>query len=319
MSASSMSSYKKDGTRGASAHTVSEEYRIELTRLLMNLRETPDDGGVENSITLPPDLTNTQRKFVHELSKRLGLKSKSYGKGEDRKVVVSKVIAGGGLGGLGLPRSAGGNDDDGGSTRKEKEDGSLPTQEEYKQVPCIDVGRGGEEALRKHMAKFPPTPKEEAESRETGSSMILEYNDEIAVHSNTVPRGAGGGVGNGDDEEYDLAVADPVRPERDDVNDSDRRAATADQRRRQRHRQQQHERTMKRRILNHEQARQRMISHPQYSQMMKQRSSLPAFAYANDICDVLRDGSRNQVVILTGDTGCGYVIVTLLRHPDPLS
>lgn len=48
-----------------------------------------------------------------------------------------------------------------------------------------------------------------------------------------------------------------------------------------------------------------MISHPQYERMLKQRTSLPAYGYANDICDVLRDGSGNQVVILTGDTGCG--------------
>ncbi len=46
--------------------------------------------GSRDSVTLPPGLTNTQRKFVHKLLKRLGLKSKSHIKGEDRKVVVRK-------------------------------------------------------------------------------------------------------------------------------------------------------------------------------------------------------------------------------------
>ena len=266
-SSSTISSSKKDGEKGASAHTVSEEYRIELTRLLMTLRETNGeyDGGdaSRDSITLPSDLTNTQRKFVHELSKQLGLKSKSYGTGEDRKVVVSKVRSGGGIGGLGLP--------DGSSTASS----SLPTEEEYGKVPRINVGTRGEEALRKHVSNFPPTPKEDAESRETGSSMILGCNDDV------------------DDGDRQRAASDAARQRRQ------RRDRT------ERDRQQQHERTMRRRILDHERARQRMLSHPQYSQMMKQRTSLPAYGYANDICDILRDGSRNQVVILTGDTGCG--------------
>jgi hypothetical protein len=91
-SATTSPAIKKDGELGAAAHTVSEEYRIQLTEVLMSLRETDN----QDSITMPPDLTNTQRKFVHELARQLGLKSKSYGKGEDRRVVVSKILVGAG-------------------------------------------------------------------------------------------------------------------------------------------------------------------------------------------------------------------------------
>ena len=34
------------------------------------------------SLAFPPDLDNTSRKFIHEAVKRLGLDSKSRGKGE---------------------------------------------------------------------------------------------------------------------------------------------------------------------------------------------------------------------------------------------
>ncbi len=67
----------------------------------------------------------------------MGLKSRSYGKGDERKVVVSKVSAGG------LKNMMGSVDDNGKKTNKEE--GALPTEEEYGRVPRIDVGRRGEE------------------------------------------------------------------------------------------------------------------------------------------------------------------------------
>ena len=293
----------KDGDRGASAHTVSEEYRIQLTRVLMGLRESSDGGtdGGRDSITLPPNLTNTQRKFVHELSKQMGLKSKSYGKGEDRKVVVSKVTGVGGGGGIGLLA--------GGEEKKNGSSSFLPTLAEYKQVPLIHVGKRGEEALRKHVSKYPPTTKEEAESRETGSSVILQYNEEIS--SSIDARRRISSSGNDDDDDDNLALLPTSSndgPERRDRSDVVRPPGWQQRQQGQKegrnHRQQQHEKMIQQRIVSHKQAQQHMTSHPQYGQMMKQRRSLPAFGYARDVCDILRDG-RNQVAILTGDTGCG--------------
>jgi hypothetical protein len=114
--------------------------------------------------------------------KQLGLKSKSHGKGKERKVVVRKVLGGGGAGvGAGLFAGGGGNNG-------ERNGSFLPMEAEYGQVPQIDMGRRGEEALRRHVSKFLALVREEAELRETGSSAILHYNDKI---SSSNQRGSG--------------------------------------------------------------------------------------------------------------------------------
>eukprot|EP00804_Cyclotella_cryptica_P020303 CCRYP_014048-RA/>CCRYP_014048-RA protein AED:0.27 eAED:0.27 QI:163/1/1/1/1/1/9/96/988 len=257
---------KRDGDKGASSHTVSESQRMQLDTLIYQLRESSSET---TSVTLPPNLTNTQRKYVHELAKKLGLQSKSYGKGEERRVVVRKVE----------------DCRDGGMLGEEK-DGVLPT---------IDVGPRGEEALRRHWDTFPPTEGEAMESRETGSSLLMQQRE----------------MGEDREDGFDwMEVAMSALPtdSPDDVLDS-----VANQE------QQQHTTTIiipkekgtikrqsmiQKRIRSHQRAQKAMKSHPQYKNMMAQRRKLPAFGYAEDICAVLRDG-RNQVVILTGDTGCG--------------
>lgn len=263
---------KRDGDKGASAHTVSEEYRIQLTQLLMRLRENDN----EESITLPADLTNTQRKFVHELSKQLGLKSKSYGKGEARKVVVSKV-KGGGLSSI----IADGKGDG----------GDLPTEKEYKQVPRINVGRKGEEALKRHLSKFPPSKKEEAEARETGSSLLFRDDDDREGNENL-------GGDSAMEEAMSALLTLKDFEQSDATNDED---ANAEYRQKQKAN---HDRMLQQRSQSHKQAQKATKAHPQYRKMMDQRMNLPAFGYAKDICSILRN-KRNQVVILTGDTGCG--------------
>ncbi|KAL3922622.1 MAG: hypothetical protein SGILL_002109 [Bacillariaceae sp.] len=88
------------------------------------------------------DLTNTERKYVHLLASQLGMVSKSSGKGESRKITVSKHSA---------TKKKTAVDDD---------------------VPVLSIGRIGMEALRKHIQQFPPTHTEEMESRETGASLV---------------------------------------------------------------------------------------------------------------------------------------------------
>ena len=233
---------KKDGDKGASSHTVSESARMQLDTLLISLRES----DTETSVTLPADLTNTQRKYVHELAKKLGLKSKSYGKGDDRKVVVSKIDDSKGSGGF------------------------------EENIPEIDVGRG-REALMRHWAKYPPNELEAMESRETGSSLLYrEKNNETGIY----------------------LMNEAVNCLPDAVPEKEQSAALKQKR------QAKHEQMRQRRIQSHKKAQKEMKSHPQYKNMMLQRKKLPAFGYAHGICNVLRDG-RNQVVILTGDTGCG--------------
>ncbi|KAL7466920.1 hypothetical protein ACHAXS_007198 [Conticribra weissflogii] len=285
---------KKDGEKGASSHTVSEQYRIQLTQLLMNLRETHDDeNGANDSITLPADLTNTQRKFVHELSKQLGLKSKSYGKGQDRKVVVTKVSSKSSalLGFLENKDGSAGNDD------------RILTEEIMNSIPKIILGSKGEEALRKHLEKFPPSKREDAEGRETGSGLLLgdddyeDYGDEDNDDEEVVEGSAREANDNGNDSMKEamkalLTVNDVLKPSSTSDNETQMQSSTK------------REKLIQNRKRYHGQAQDQMKSHSQYKLMMQQRMRLPAFGYAEDICKILRD-RKNQVVILTGDTGCG--------------
>ena len=64
----------------ARQHTPSnEDYRIVLqTRLESLLR------GEEESMAFSKDLSNEERAYVHSLAPKLGLTTKSSGKGDDR-------------------------------------------------------------------------------------------------------------------------------------------------------------------------------------------------------------------------------------------
>lgn len=67
------------------ADAVEEELRISFTKQLLRLREEN-----LNEITFSNQLTNIERKFLHKLAGELGLVSHSHGKGEDRKITVTK-------------------------------------------------------------------------------------------------------------------------------------------------------------------------------------------------------------------------------------
>ncbi|KAL7498658.1 hypothetical protein ACHAWT_006480 [Skeletonema menzelii] len=259
-SAATAPSTKKDGDLGAASHTVSEEYRIQLTQVLMNLRETDN----QDSITMPPDLTNTQRKFVHELARQLGLKSKSYGKGEERRVVISKILAG--AGGMNSMMGSFSNDQNG-----RRDDDDPPLAEDYKNVPRIVVGKSGEDALRRHLKLFPTTPLEQAESKETGSFMLMKDDGVVQDYG---------------------TINDVLKTSQESFPQERPKEKTT------------HEKLMQQRISNHRIAQDEMKANPQYKKMMEQRKKLPAFAYATDICSIVRN-KNNRVIILTGDTGCG--------------
>ena len=147
---------KQNGERGAESFTVSEAERIKFTHILMDLRE-----GNETSIDFPPTLTNTERKFLHELAGQLGLVSKSIGKGENRRI----------------------------SVKKRNESNKTTDQED---LPMLKVGRSGTETLKKHLQRFPPTHLEELESRETGAALVealmSDVDDSDAVVSETLKR-----------------------------------------------------------------------------------------------------------------------------------
>ncbi|KAG7341683.1 ATP-dependent helicase HrpA [Nitzschia inconspicua] len=133
---------KKNGEKGAEAHTVSELERIKFTKILMNFREDDDRDKMEFS----SDLTNTERKFIHLLASQLGLTSKSTGKGDDRHIIVSK--------------------------RNENKKKTTTGGIDHEELPVLNIGRGGMDALSKHLCRFPPTHTEDMESRETGASLL---------------------------------------------------------------------------------------------------------------------------------------------------
>jgi hypothetical protein len=86
MSASS-SSRDPRGGGGVPSSTINETMKITITKTLMKLRE---DKGVE-FVEFPSTLTNVERKYVHKIASELGLKSKSYGSEDDRKIKVTKL------------------------------------------------------------------------------------------------------------------------------------------------------------------------------------------------------------------------------------
>jgi ATP-dependent RNA helicase DHX36 len=150
----------QNGDKGADSHTVSESARIKFTKILIAFREndknipTADDDDPKNQqdepsarLDFPATLTNTERKFVHEIAAQLGLKSKSHGKGENRCIVVTKMNS------IASKKVLGGDDDEAG-------------------IPRLRIGQDGADALQRHILKFPPTHTEELEAHETGSSIM---------------------------------------------------------------------------------------------------------------------------------------------------
>lgn len=115
----------------------------------MHLRE-----GDETQLAFPPTLTNTERKFLHELASQLGLVSKSTGKGDTRHIVVSKR---------------------GEQTKK------ATTGDSGSGLPILQIGKPGVQALRQHMSKFPPTHADALESVETGASLVEAYTHAVAA------------------------------------------------------------------------------------------------------------------------------------------
>ena len=65
---------------------LDESVRIEFTKTLLSLR----DDDERDEIVFPSTLSNTERKFLHDLAGKLGLKSRSSGKDENRCITISK-------------------------------------------------------------------------------------------------------------------------------------------------------------------------------------------------------------------------------------
>jgi R3H domain len=232
---------RKNGEKGADVHTVFEAERIQFTKILMNLRE----DGSQTRLEFPPNLTNTERKFVHQLASQLGLTSKSTGKGDARHIVVTKRNA---------------------NAIKQA------TAAESK-LPRLQVGRNGRLALEQHWRNYPPTHAELLESRETGSSLVEAFTQAAAAAAASVEQ-------EDDDEAGDKSavqnatLADTLNQlglgvEQGASRSVQRRAKPVDlHRRRQRH------------VAAQELKR---SNQPDYNQMLQRRAQLPAFRHQEQI------------------------------------
>ena len=80
-----------DRPRGGRSSTfvrpVGELARIDILNALEAFRADPE----ETELIFPPDVDNHFRAVVHAESRKLGLTSKSHGKGAERRVHVRKV------------------------------------------------------------------------------------------------------------------------------------------------------------------------------------------------------------------------------------
>lgn len=114
---------------------------------MIALRESHwESDEVPPKVEFPPTLTNTERKFVHQLAAQLGLHSKSSGKGEDRRIAIYPS--------------------------KNKSKTTADEDDGLSGIPILQVGSKGIKALQQHVQNFPPSPAEKLEARETGSSLV---------------------------------------------------------------------------------------------------------------------------------------------------
>jgi R3H domain len=127
-------------------HTVAEADRIRWTQTMLELREAHWESTEPiPKVEFPSTLTNTERKFIHQLAAQLGLHSKSSGKDESRRIAI-------------YPSKN--------NSKKTADEDDLSS------IPCLDVGEKGIQALQQHFQNFPPSQAEVQESRETGSSLV---------------------------------------------------------------------------------------------------------------------------------------------------
>lgn len=70
---------------GANDHSLDEVYKIQILKQIEDFSKS-----INSTLTFPPTLSSTERKYVHMLSFQFGLKSKSKGKEPNRYLVLQK-------------------------------------------------------------------------------------------------------------------------------------------------------------------------------------------------------------------------------------
>jgi len=103
---------------------VDEEYKIKIDAMIEDFKQSG-----EAEMRFPSNLNNTERRYVHELSRRLGLTSKSYGKGEGRYLTVRRKVV----------------------SKSRNEDGG---------VPPLTLNDAAKQVLNNFLTQFPPSELE---------------------------------------------------------------------------------------------------------------------------------------------------------------
>ena len=254
---------KKNGEKGADAHVVSERSRIKFTKILMDLRE----DETRQCIEFPCDLTNTERKYIHLLASQIGLISKSTGKGDQRRITVSKRNE--------HIKQTGKNDDD------------------EQQLPILKIGKGGTNALMKHIQRFPPTHTEEMESKETGASLIEAMKQQRQQQSTSTTNNNNGS--NVDDDVLLTAALDELgKTGPREAPKAEVRTKTVD---------------LNRRMERHEYYQQiKKHTDQNYQRIIQYRSKLPAYRRQEEVIQTV---ATNPITIIQGGmcvpTGCLFL------------
>merc|ERR1712110_416026 len=66
---------------------ISGKDKSMLEKMFKEFRDNPS----QTELKLPTHLSNDQRAFLHQLSRKYGWKSKSFGKGDKRQLIISKA------------------------------------------------------------------------------------------------------------------------------------------------------------------------------------------------------------------------------------
>jgi ATP-dependent RNA helicase DHX36 len=254
---------------------VSEASRIDIVTQLENFQRSLD---IE--VTFPPDLSNHDRAIVHAECKKLGLHSKSTGKGESRAVTVFKK-----------PSSS------------RQPGGAAKT---FCHLPLSDPTVS---SLDSYFASYPPTEDELVQAATTeghDGNLQAAYGSGAADDDND---DSGGSGSDGDDNEPEEK---PVQQQQDS-NDSNIKKSSQDKKRKtpasnNKSKTNRGKKRMASHFTEQEVAKRhtiwqdRITRDPQVASLQTNRSSLPIAAHKEEIISAIHS---NQVIMIAGETGCG--------------
>ncbi len=221
-----------------------------------------------DELAFPPTLDNIERKFLHALAGQLGLVSKSRGKGDGKRYIT---------------------------VTKKKKKGNDDEEEDLERYPHFSPGQESAELLRSHSTRHPLSERERA----TMLALCVSRSDsattagDAAADTDQGHRGA-------------VRAADKQAPKRSSQNNT---AASGGQTNQNPSKKQlgyydpaTAEQLQAKRRASHAAAQAKRDSNAKYKGMVQARQRLPAWQHAEMVAQLVKE---NQVVVVSGETGCG--------------